>query len=231
MAALVHQLLDRPSLAAIEAGPHGAAVTTGRAVAVAVDQDVMPFHGQAREAGHAAVVGVLWTVGQHFAEGKVLPGMTSVRAGGGPAPARVGAFLGPVSAGVVIDCTVAQLGNRRLAGALGGEGLAGLPRLAAVITVNGVGVMLGPFAAMVLASVPAGRADQTALVFAVAQGDAVFVHVHGRRIAFGIGLDLSGNLLPRLAEVVWPHLIAWIAQNQAVGVDLRVLQAISFDSY
>ena len=54
---------------------------------------------------------------------------------------------------------------------------------------------------MVLASVPAGRADQTALVFAVAQGDAVFVHVHGRRIAFRVGLDLGGNLLPRLAVI------------------------------
>ena len=95
--------------------------------------------------------------------------MTAVGAGGCPAAARVGTFLARVAAGVVINRAVAQLGDGGLSGAVGRERFAGLPGLAAVIAVDGVGVVLRPFAAVVLTGIPAGGADESALVFAVAQ--------------------------------------------------------------
>ena len=178
MAAFENQALDWPSFATVKAGPYGPLDTAAWAVAVAVDQYIAAFHGEPREAAHAAIVGILWAIRQDLAEGQVLPSVTAVCTGGSPASARIGAFLRPVTARVVVDCAVAQLRDGSFASAVSRKRLAGLPGFAAVITVNGVGVVLRPFGAIVLASLPSGGAEQPALVFAVAQGDTVIVHVH-----------------------------------------------------
>ena len=55
---------------------------------------------------------------------------------------------------------------------------------------------------MIADAVVAGGAQEAALVFAVAEGDAVFVHVHGRHIALAVGMDLRLLGLPGLAVVL-----------------------------
>ena len=139
-------------------------------------------------------------VGEDVDDAEVFPGVSAIGGAGG---AAAGVFwpLLPVDAGVVVEGAVGELDEAGFAGAVFGEGLGGLPGLAVVIGVDGVGVVVGPFRAVIFLAVVSGGSDEAAFVFSVAQGDAVLVHVHRGGVAFGVGVDFWGFLFPGEAVV------------------------------
>ena len=195
--------LHRPRFPAVEAHLHGDVVAFVSAAGAAEKQDVAVVERQPQDGPLAAVV-VRGTIEQFV----VLPGLS-------PALAAVDAaaddlVAGPaVGAGVVVNAAVVHLEQAGLGRAEDGERLARDPRPAAVVAVQRVAVALGKiFPALALVQISAAtvlvdRADEdlrwhqeSAFVFAVAQRDAVLVHVHGGRVALGVGRDLGGNLFP-----------------------------------
>ena len=117
------------------------------------------------------------------------PGLTAVVAPGAAASGILRSLV-PMDTGVVIDASVRQLGEGRFAGAVLRKRIARVPGFAAVVAVDRGGVMVGPFFAAVSLSIVASGSEQSALVLAVPQRDAVFIHVHGGHVAVDIRLRL-----------------------------------------
>ena len=119
------EALQRPGLAAVETGPDRSMVAASGALNVAEDEDVLVLDGQSHEAAHQAITGIARTVRQVLAHDQILPGHPAIVTHGGPAGGVVIAFRHPVSAGIVINSSVRQLGNRGFACSVGGKGFTG----------------------------------------------------------------------------------------------------------
>ena len=104
--------------------------------------------------------------------------------------------------GIVIDRAIRQFRDGRFACSLGRERITGLPSLSLVIAVDCIGVVLGPSGIVVFSGIPTGRADDPSLVFAMPEGNAVLVHVHGRKVSVFVFLDYAIMLLPSLCVVI-----------------------------
>lgn len=195
------EAFDGPGFSTVEAGPDGAVFADGiGGVEVAEDEDVFSLEGESGEAAHAAVGAVLVTIGEDVDDAKVFPGVAAIGGAGGAAAGVFGALL-PVDAGVVVEGAVGEFHDAGFAGAVLGEGFGGLPGFAVVVGVDGVGVMMGPFRAVICLTVVAGRSNESAFVLPVAQGGAVLVHVHRGGVAFGVGVDFWSFLFPSEAVV------------------------------
>ena len=195
------EAFNGPGFSAVEAGPDGAVLPGGiGGVDVAEDEDVFSFDGESGEAAHATVGAMLVAVGEDVDDTEVFPGVSAIGGAGGAPPGVFWALL-PVDAGVVVEGAVGKFDEAGFTGAVFGEGFGGLPSLAVVVGVDGVGVVIGPFRAVIFFAVVSGGSDKTAFVFSVAQGDAVLVHVHRGGVAFGVGLDFWGFLFPGEAVV------------------------------
>ena len=76
-----------------------------------------------------------------------------------------------------------------------------MPRLAAVITVNGIGEVVWPLLSAIARSVVARRTNQATGVLTMAQRNAVLVHVHRRHASLAVGMDYCFLFLPTLATI------------------------------
>jgi hypothetical protein len=198
------EALDRPGAASIEAGPDGdffaelpgGAAGLGRhpacfGVEIAVEQDVVPGDGQAHHATEAAVGSAAHPIGQIGAAVGAEPEIAAVIAAGHEAVAA-----GHVLPGVVEDAAVGKLGERGLAGAEHGEGLAGLPDRAAVVAVEGSAVVIGtPLCRIgVLRPRDPRRHDEPSLVLAKGERDTALHGNHANTLAGNIAESIRSSL-------------------------------------
>ena len=195
------EAFNGPGFPAVKTGPDGAVFAGGiRGVDVAEDKNVFSIDGQSSEAAHATVRAMLVAVGKNFCDVEVFPGVAAVGGAGGAAAGVFRALL-PVDAGVVVEGAVGEFDDAGFTGTIFGEGFGGVPGLAVVVGVDRVGVVLGPLRAVVFFAVVSGGADEAAFVFSVAQGDAVFVHVHRGSMTIGVGKDFWVFFFPAEAVV------------------------------
>ena len=196
-----NEAFDGPGLSAVEAGPDRTVFADGiGGVDVAKDEDVFSFDGESGESAHATVGAMLVAVGEDVDDAEVFPSVSAIGGAGGAPPGVFWPLL-PVDAGVVVEGAVGEFDEAGFAGAVFGEGFGGLPGFSVVIGVDGVGIVIGPFGGVIFLAVVSGGSDEAAFVFSLAQGDAVFVHVHRGSVAFGVWKDFWGFLFPGEAVV------------------------------
>ena len=180
----VDEAFDRPGFSGVEAAPDGellAFVTI--MVSIAVEEDVMPFDREPNETGVHAEVSVVvgtftflssvgWTIGESLEERWVLPGFASVLAEGVmPLVAEFLTLGEETAAGGVKELTVGEVEQIAFSAALNGDGLAGNPGFASVITVDRCAVAFGGV------SLDSSWSNESPGMFAIAKGNAVFGHV------------------------------------------------------
>ncbi len=144
--------------------------------------------------------------------------------GDGGAATRGYGSCGPVDAGVVVDVAVGEFDECGFASSIFGEWFGGVPGFAVVITVDCVGVVVWPLFACVFAVVVAGRAYESAGVWAASEGDAGFVHMHGG--GFAVDILVDGGLLgfPCFAvvgadeEVDWGGWVSFLDEGEDVAI-------------
>ena len=134
-------------------------VPSARTVAIAVNHNVSTLDREAGKSSHAAIVRVLWTVGQDFTYGKVLPIDTTVIAPCVPATSRIGSLLRPMPARVIVNASIGKFRQGRLSRSICRKRRACIPGFTVIITINGIGVVLGPLTAMIFTRIIAGSGE------------------------------------------------------------------------
>lgn len=65
-----------------------------------------------------------------------------------------------------------------------------------IVGIDCVRVVLGPFFAVIFSGVKSGGAYEPAFMFSITEGRAVLVHVHGRLVTLGIGVNGRNFFFP-----------------------------------